>query len=158
MAAIAANSATELPVIEPSSVYAAAGATGNAGDAELDAPEAAKADKDATAPLNVIDNVPADLVNLRLLLLSGRKTDILVLPTESIEAVRSKVLSNWPPEWDDERPKSTAAIRILYRGRFLEGGATIACEFGAFQGVSGSVGRITDASLWKPFLQCLRTV
>ncbi|KAI9015971.1 ubiquitin-related domain-containing protein [Hyaloraphidium curvatum] len=80
---------------------------------------------DAPPPLNVIDAVPPEKINLRLLLVSGRKTDMLAGPQESVEAVRRRVFDSWPPEWADERPKSLQAVRILYRGRFLEGGNTL---------------------------------
>lgn len=115
---------TELPVIE----------TETAEVAPVDPPSRpanfpsettpGKTDKDAV--LNPINDVPPDRVNLRLLLLSGRKTDLLVLPTASIEAVRGQIYQNWPSSWD-EKPKDVKSIRILYRGKFLEGGFTVEC-------------------------------
>ncbi|KAJ3220207.1 hypothetical protein HDU67_005533 [Dinochytrium kinnereticum] len=73
----------------------------------------------------VIDKVPEDQINLRLLLVSGKKSDILVSPADTIDAVKQKVFSAWPKDWSEEIPESPASLRLLHRGKFLEGASTL---------------------------------
>ncbi|KAL2920238.1 hypothetical protein HK105_200306 [Polyrhizophydium stewartii] len=60
--------------------------------------------------------VPSDKINLRLLLVSGKKTDLLMNPTDTIETVCRTIASAWPVE----------NIKILLRGKFLERPSTLA--------------------------------
>ncbi|KAJ1565115.1 hypothetical protein HK405_013126 [Cladochytrium tenue] len=69
--------------------------------------------------------VPADKVNLRLLLVSGKKADVLVAPTDRVETVKEKIFGDWPKDWTDEIPTGPTSLRILLRGRFLEDGTTV---------------------------------
>ncbi|KXS13810.1 hypothetical protein M427DRAFT_58059 [Gonapodya prolifera JEL478] len=66
------------------------------------------------------DKVPSDQINLRFLLVSGKKTDMFCGPTETIDAVRNKIYQNWPGAWEAEKPANVGQIRILFRGKFLE--------------------------------------
>lgn len=40
--------------------------------------------------------IPADKVNLRLLLVSGKKSDLLVNASDLIDSVCNNIFSNWP--------------------------------------------------------------
>ncbi|KAJ3284714.1 hypothetical protein HDU76_008251, partial [Blyttiomyces sp. JEL0837] len=73
----------------------------------------------------VIDKVPEDKVNLRLLLVSGKKSDLLVNPSDTIDTVKQKIVDTWPKEWSEEVPEGPGSLRILHRGKFLEGASTV---------------------------------
>ncbi|KAI9324323.1 ubiquitin-2 like Rad60 SUMO-like-domain-containing protein [Zopfochytrium polystomum] len=70
-------------------------------------------------------DVPADKVNLRLLLVNGQKSDFLVSPSDRIDAVKQAVFAAWPKEWTEEVPAGPGNLRILLRGKFLEDATTI---------------------------------
>ncbi|KAJ3101721.1 hypothetical protein HDU96_009897 [Phlyctochytrium bullatum] len=78
-----------------------------------------------TTTTTVIERVPDGQINLRLLLVSGKKSDFLVSPSDSVDAIKQKIFSNWPKEWTDEVPEGPNNIRLLHRGKFLEGNATL---------------------------------
>ncbi|KXS12559.1 hypothetical protein M427DRAFT_101289, partial [Gonapodya prolifera JEL478] len=61
-----------------------------------------------------------DQINLRFLLVSGKKTDMFYGPSDSIDTVRNKIYQNWPGAWEAEKPANVGQIRILFRGKFLE--------------------------------------
>ncbi|KAJ3100133.1 hypothetical protein HDU97_002465 [Phlyctochytrium planicorne] len=82
-------------------------------------------DAEASSSAIVIDKVPEDQINLRLLLVSGKKSDILVLPTDGVDTVKQKIFTTWPKEWSEETPESPASLRLLHRGKFLEGNSTL---------------------------------
>ena len=42
------------------------------------------------------EQVPAEKYNLRFLLLSGNKTDMICDPTETVEQVKERVFEQWP--------------------------------------------------------------
>jgi hypothetical protein len=44
----------------------------------------------------IIDKVPEDQVNLRLLLVSGKKSDILVSGSDTVATVKVKIFEQWP--------------------------------------------------------------
>ncbi|KAJ3177703.1 hypothetical protein HK101_010195 [Irineochytrium annulatum] len=69
--------------------------------------------------------IPEDQVNLRLLLVSGKKSDFLMAPGETVDSVKAKIFSSWPKEWTEETPESASSLRILHRGKFLEGNTTL---------------------------------
>ncbi|KAJ3052307.1 hypothetical protein HK097_006560, partial [Rhizophlyctis rosea] len=65
--------------------------------ADVIAPAPAPAATSSSGPPVVInDKIPSGQVNLRLLLVSGKKSDVLVLPSDTVEAVRKKVFDSWP--------------------------------------------------------------
>ncbi len=49
-----------------------------------------------TFKVNVYDSVPSDKANVRILLVSGQKTDFLVSSSETIENVCQLVYDQWP--------------------------------------------------------------
>ncbi|KAJ3028488.1 UNVERIFIED_CONTAM: hypothetical protein HDU68_001556 [Siphonaria sp. JEL0065] len=74
----------------------------------------------------VVDKVPDDKVCVRLLLISGLKTDLLFVQTDSIEAVKIRIFNAWPSDWTGEQPETVANLRVLLRGKFLEPSSTLA--------------------------------
>jgi hypothetical protein len=50
----------------------------------------------STYKINTFDTVPADKANVRILLVSGQKTDFLVLPSDTIEQFCQLVYDQWP--------------------------------------------------------------
>jgi hypothetical protein len=49
-----------------------------------------------TYKLNTYDPVPTDKANVRILLVSGQKTDFLVTPSDTIEQFCQLVFDQWP--------------------------------------------------------------
>ncbi|TPX40004.1 hypothetical protein SeMB42_g06167 [Synchytrium endobioticum] len=70
-------------------------------------------------------NANSNQVGLRLLLVSGKKHDVLADPTETVDAVRRRVYENWPKDWSEETPESSSQLRLLLRGKFLELNSTM---------------------------------
>lgn len=75
--------------------------------------------------LVVIDTVPATKMNLRLLMVSGLKSDLLVNPSDTVAGVKQQILDSWPRGWSEEIPRGPANLRLLLRGKFLEDASTI---------------------------------
>ncbi|KAJ3074735.1 hypothetical protein HDU98_010420 [Podochytrium sp. JEL0797] len=75
----------------------------------------------------VVDKVPGDQVCVRLLLISGDKTDLLFVPTENIDSVKTRIFENWPEDWTaPETPETKNNLRVLLRGKFLDQSITLA--------------------------------
>ncbi|EGF76418.1 hypothetical protein BATDEDRAFT_92735 [Batrachochytrium dendrobatidis JAM81] len=71
-------------------------------------------------------SIPSDKVNLRLLLVSGKKSDLLVSGSDTIESVCIKIANSWPADWATETPPiSPSCVKVLLRGRFLEWNSTV---------------------------------
>jgi len=98
-------------------------ATDTSSPPSINQPENTTNDSPATAINN--DKISSDKVNLRLLLVNGKKTDILCDPTETIESIRKRIFENWPKEWAEEAPSAESYLRVLHRGRFLELSSTL---------------------------------
>lgn len=49
-----------------------------------------------TTKVNIYDSVPSDKANIRILLVSGQKTDFLLSSSETIETVCQLVYDQWP--------------------------------------------------------------
>ncbi|KAJ3002817.1 Ubiquitin-like protein 3 [Thoreauomyces humboldtii] len=81
--------------------------------------------EEAVTPVVVNAKVPADKVNLRFLLISGRRTDLLCNAGDTIEDVKARIHAAWPTEWADERPSSPAQLRVLHQGKFFEPANTL---------------------------------
>ncbi|KAJ3232631.1 Ubiquitin-like protein 3 [Chytriomyces hyalinus] len=79
----------------------------------------------SNTPSTTVDKVPDNLIGVRLLLINGQKTDLLFSPTDSIEAVKSRIFLDWPSDWTGERPEAVANLRVLLRGKFLEPTTTL---------------------------------
>jgi len=58
-------------------------------------------------------------VSIALLLVSGRRRTQEFDPKTTIGELKETVWSNWPSDWADEKPPSSAFLRILYLGRIL---------------------------------------
>ncbi|KAI8807423.1 ubiquitin-2 like Rad60 SUMO-like-domain-containing protein [Cladochytrium replicatum] len=88
----------------------------------------------------VIDRVPDGHVVLRLLLVSGSKSDIALLPTDTVKVAQRKIFEAWPREWSKEIPDSSSSLRLLLQGKFLEEKSTL-------EGNKIPVGQITTVHL-----------
>jgi hypothetical protein len=69
--------------------------------------------------------IPADKVNLRLILVSGRTREFLFSPNVSASDIAQFVFDNWPEEWEDEVVEAANILKLIYHGRFLHGNVTL---------------------------------
>lgn len=69
--------------------------------------------------------VPADKINLRLILVSGKTREYLFAPSESAGDIAQFVFDNWPEEWREEAVTKAEILRLIYQGRFLHGNVTL---------------------------------
>nr|XP_010296768.1 PREDICTED: ubiquitin-like protein 3 [Balearica regulorum gibbericeps] len=69
--------------------------------------------------------VPADLINLRLILVSGKTKEFLFSPNDSAADIAKHVYDNWPMDWEEEQVSSPNILRLIYQGRFLHGNVTL---------------------------------
>jgi len=74
---------------------------------------------------HLIDDVPSDKVNLRLLRVNGSRSDILVNAKDTIDTVKQQIFDSWPKGWTDEVPTSKDNIKLLHYGKYLEDDSTI---------------------------------
>lgn len=70
-------------------------------------------------------SVPADKINLRLILVSGKTREFLFVPSDSAADITDYVYNNWPSEWGSEKLPDTNILRLIYQGRFLHGNVTL---------------------------------
>ncbi|KAJ3154073.1 Ubiquitin-like protein 3 [Geranomyces michiganensis] len=77
-------------------------------------------------PVVVNDKIPADKVNVRFLLVSGKRSDLLCDPSDTVDEVRAKIYAAWPTEWHDEHPEAVSQLRVLHQGKFFEPSHTLA--------------------------------
>ncbi|KAI8921768.1 hypothetical protein BC831DRAFT_404885 [Entophlyctis helioformis] len=71
--------------------------------------------------------IPAGSVRLKLLLVSGKTSELVVDGTATIDAVCRSIFDAWPKEWEGETvPLAPENLKILLRGRFLERPSTLA--------------------------------
>ncbi|XP_057677885.1 ubiquitin-like protein 3a [Corythoichthys intestinalis] len=70
-------------------------------------------------------STPADMINLRLILVSGKTKDFLFSPDDSAANIANHVYDNWPTDWEDEQVRSNNILRLIYQGRFLHGNVTL---------------------------------
>ncbi|XP_032878740.1 ubiquitin-like protein 3 [Amblyraja radiata] len=68
---------------------------------------------------------PADMINLRLILVSGKTKEFLFSPNDSAADIAKHVYENWPMDWEDELVSSPSILRLIYQGRFLHGNVTL---------------------------------
>ena len=61
----------------------------------------------------------ANKINLRFLLINGKKHDFVFGPKENVANIKKRLFENWPTEWTSEAVQSVDEIRILYGGRFI---------------------------------------
>uniref|UniRef100_A0A3Q3J5X8 Ubiquitin-like protein 3 n=1 Tax=Monopterus albus TaxID=43700 RepID=A0A3Q3J5X8_MONAL len=70
-------------------------------------------------------NTPADMINLRLILVSGKTKEFLFSPNDSAADIAKHVYDNWPMDWEEEQVSSPNILRLIYQGRFLHGNVTL---------------------------------
>lgn len=68
---------------------------------------------------------PADKINLRLILVSGKTKEFLFSPSDSAADIAQHVFDNWPVEWAAESVCKAEILRLIYQGRFLHGNVTL---------------------------------
>lgn len=73
----------------------------------------------------VTRGIPADKINLRLILVSGKTKEFLFSQSSSAADITDYVYNNWPPEWAEEKLPDTNILRLIYQGRFLHGNVTL---------------------------------
>lgn len=69
--------------------------------------------------------IPADKINLRLILVTGKSKDFLFDPLDSAADIAQYVFDNWPSDWDEEAVSRAEILRLIYQGRFLHGNVTL---------------------------------
>ncbi|XP_061658339.1 ubiquitin-like protein 3a isoform X1 [Syngnathoides biaculeatus] len=70
-------------------------------------------------------STPADMINLRLILVSGKTKEFLFSPDDSAADIAKHVYDNWPMDWEEEQVSSPNILRLIYQGRFLHGNVTL---------------------------------
>ncbi|CAG5872994.1 unnamed protein product [Menidia menidia] len=70
-------------------------------------------------------STPADMINLRLILVSGKTEEFLFSPNDSAADIAKHVYDNWPMDWEEEQVSSPNILRLIYQGRFLHGNVTL---------------------------------
>ncbi|TRY73696.1 hypothetical protein TCAL_00926 [Tigriopus californicus] len=70
-------------------------------------------------------SVPPDVINLRLILVSGKTRDFQFRPSQSAGEIAQYVYDNWPQDWTHETVSSAEILRLIYQGRFLHGNVTL---------------------------------
>jgi len=70
-------------------------------------------------------NIRDDMVNLRLILVSGKTKDYQFQPSYSAGDISQFVFDNWPIDWSEEAVGSADILRLIYQGRFLHGNVTL---------------------------------
>ncbi|XP_029517883.1 ubiquitin-like protein 3 [Oncorhynchus nerka] len=66
-----------------------------------------------------------DIVNLRLILVSGKTQDFIFSPNDSAMDIAKHVFDNWPLGWEEEQVSSASILRLIFQGRFLHGNVTL---------------------------------
>ncbi|CAL8306189.1 unnamed protein product [Arctogadus glacialis] len=69
--------------------------------------------------------VDLDMVNLRLILVSGKTEDFTFSPNDSATDIAKHVFDNWPAGWEEEQVSSPSILRLIFQGRFLHGNVTL---------------------------------
>lgn len=70
-------------------------------------------------------STPVDMINLRLILVSGKTKEFLFSPNHSAADIAKHVYDNWPMDWEEEQVSSPNILRLIYQGRFLHGNVTL---------------------------------
>ena len=70
-------------------------------------------------------NVPADMINLGLILVRGKTKELLFSPNDSASDIAKHVSDNWPMDWEEEQVSSTNIPHLIYQGRFPNGNITL---------------------------------
>uniref|UniRef100_A0A8L0DJI6 Ubiquitin-like protein 3 n=3 Tax=Oncorhynchus mykiss TaxID=8022 RepID=A0A8L0DJI6_ONCMY len=70
-------------------------------------------------------STPSEMMNLRLILVSGKTKEFLFSPNDSAADIAKHVYDNWPMDWEEEQVSSPNILRLIYQGRFLHGNVTL---------------------------------
>uniref|UniRef100_A0AC35FM03 Ubiquitin-like domain-containing protein n=1 Tax=Panagrolaimus sp. PS1159 TaxID=55785 RepID=A0AC35FM03_9BILA len=70
-------------------------------------------------------NLKLILINLKLILVSGRTREFQFAPSTSAAEVCQHVFDNWPLDWEEEQVASASLLKLIYHGRFLHGSVTL---------------------------------
>lgn len=70
-------------------------------------------------------NIPADKINLRLILVSGKTKEFLFSPSVSAGDIAQTVFDQWPEDWAAEAVPKAEVLRLIYQGRFLHCNVTL---------------------------------
>ncbi|CAH0777684.1 unnamed protein product [Bemisia tabaci] len=73
----------------------------------------------------MIKTIPADKINLRLILVSGKTREFLCSPSDSAGEIAQHVFDNWPEDWSDEAVARAEILRLIFQGRFLHSNVTL---------------------------------
>uniref|UniRef100_A0A3B1IW35 Ubiquitin-like protein 3 n=1 Tax=Astyanax mexicanus TaxID=7994 RepID=A0A3B1IW35_ASTMX len=70
-------------------------------------------------------SAPTEVINLRLILVSGKTKEFPFSPNDSATDIAKHVYDNWPMDWEEEQVSSPNILRLIYQGRFLHGNVTL---------------------------------
>jgi len=70
-------------------------------------------------------HIPADKINLRLILVSGKTKEYLFSPSDSAGDIAQIVFDSWPDDWESEAVPKAETLRLIYQGRFLHCNVTL---------------------------------
>jgi hypothetical protein len=73
----------------------------------------------------VCRSIPADKINLRLILVSGKTEEFLFNATDSAGEIAQHVFDHWPEDWAEEAVAKAEILRLIYQGRFLHSNVTL---------------------------------
>ncbi|KAL1459090.1 hypothetical protein WDU94_011099 [Cyamophila willieti] len=65
------------------------------------------------------------VINLRLILVSGKTKEFLFSPNDSAGDIAQHVFDNWPEDWSEEAVAKADILRLIYQGRFLHSNVTL---------------------------------
>ncbi|UJR15560.1 hypothetical protein I4U23_002499 [Adineta vaga] len=69
---------------------------------------------------------PSDIINLKLILVSGKTAEFQFRPTTTASDVAKHIFENWPADWcNEQRVDRFEVLRLIYQGRFLHGNVTL---------------------------------
>nr|CAD7459390.1 unnamed protein product [Timema tahoe] len=68
---------------------------------------------------------PRFVINLRLILVSGKTKEFLFSPSDSAGEIAQTVFDNWPEDWAEEAVARAEILRLIYQGRFLHSNVTL---------------------------------
>ncbi|XP_006862939.1 PREDICTED: ubiquitin-like protein 3-like, partial [Chrysochloris asiatica] len=70
-------------------------------------------------------SVPVDVINLRLILVSGKTKEFLFFLNDSASNIAKHVYGNWLMDWEEEQINSPNSLWLIYQGRFLHRNVTL---------------------------------
>ncbi|XP_037083687.1 ubiquitin-like protein 3 [Pollicipes pollicipes] len=70
-------------------------------------------------------SIPADKINLRLIMVSGKSREFLFGTYHSAGDIAQFVFDTWPEDWSEEAVAKAEVLRLIYQGRFLHNNVTL---------------------------------